>query len=577
MWLTRLLLPALAAVLVLTGIATLTERWRGRGAGILAIMLASGAALAFFLRWAYVYNRFHYSPVWLKRRPFSGVSLPDALFHWQVWRTNLLIALGAIAIGIAAWLLLRWILRQRRPHRLWRAAGHPAATLAAAALVGLPLVGGSLLRQRSADRPGFVLVSLDTLRADHLGVYGYPRDTSPEMDRLAEESLLFEWTISQAPNTSPSDMSNFTSLYPTVHGFTGDRDRLAGWRLTLAEYLRDTGYRTAATTDGAYMRGWFGFAQGFERFADHMKGMPRSVSLAFDWLDSGLGDSPFFLFVHTYDIHSPYDPPLPFRDMFTDPAYDGGFHPGSQELEEIRKRVKSDPEGGHGLTPEDIAFIKARYDGGIRYTDREVGRLVEGLRSRGILDRAWLIITSDHGEEFTEHGSVLHEKLYHTVTRVPLLVRPPGPSRSGRRVPEIVELIDIMPTILDLAGIEPVRPLQGRSLLPLITGAPESWKETAFSEHAWEGRRRAVTSPSLHVLTSLQNGELEVYDYHADPLEQRSLAEADPARETRSLLRALLDWSLEQSDIAAREGTGTESLALDAEAEAELRGLGYVQ
>lgn len=585
----RSLAFSLAIVLTLTAVTWLRSYIRGRlgdglaagddGVRFIARLLAPGVGLAFFLRLSYIHNRFRFSHYWFRTVEVGGIRLPEALCRWDVWKTNLLIALSASAIALVAWLILRGTLL-RRPElaaRCWHRLGSAGAVCAAILVVTVPLLAGTLLRQRTSGLPNIILVSIDTLRADRLGAYGYHRDTSPEMDSLASTSVLFEWALSQAPNTSPSHMSMFTSLYPTVHGFTAAGNRLAGWRLTLAEYLRERGYRTLATTDGAYMRGWYGFDQGFEQYSDFKKGIAKAVRLAFRWLDGGVAEDRFFLFIHCYDVHSPYTPPPPYRDLYTDPNYDGGFHPGSRQLEAIRRAVRRrDPERGHGLSPADIEFISARYDGGIRYTDHWIGSLVDGLASRGLDGNTWLFITSDHGEEFTEHGSVLHEKLYHTVTHVPLIVRPPGGSRPGRRIPEIVELTDLMPTMLEIAGIEPVRALEGRSLMDLMAGKADGWKDVAYSEHPWFGERRAITTPTLHVLTSHERRELEAYAYREDPLELSRLPDSVASEETREAMRSLLVWDEDQAAIAQVQAGGARPVSIDEATRAELRALGYL-
>jgi arylsulfatase A-like enzyme len=575
-----LFLPFSVSALAVIAAASLIQRRSGRARRLVHLLLAAGPALAFFLRRGYTTNRFHFAGLWtVSRRQVAGLDLPEALFLPQVWKANLWVTSCALIIGLGIWLALR-----RIPHswlrRLWQVAGSPGIAVLALLAVALPSVAARLLR-RNLDGPSFILVSLDTLRADHLGLYGYARDTSPELDRLAKESAVFDWAISQAPNTPLSHMSLFTSAYPTVHGFRGQGDQLAGWWLTLAEYLREAGYRTVATTDGGLMRGWYGFSQGFERYEDSRRGLAKSADLALHWLDDGLAREPFFMFVHTYDIHSPYDPPPPFRNMFADAAYGGGFTPGSQELEEIRLRLDENPEMGSGLSPSDLRFIVARYDEGIRATDSVLGRFVEALRSRGVLDRSWLIVISDHGEEFTEHGSVLHEKLYHTVTHVPLLIRPPGGKPVRARAPEVVELIDVMPTILQLAGVEPRAPLQGKSLVKLLKGDPAGWDNVAYSEHPWFGKRLAMTTSELHVITSVAHGELEVYRYRDDPLEERACDDPGSETEGQRLLGHLFEWRDAQERLATGRPDQTEKLELDDKArrdlQKELRDLGYIR
>ncbi len=579
--------PVAAAVLVMA----LLSAWRARRGAPVApfvlrlVAIAAGATL--FLRLGYIYNRYSFGGHWWRKQDVGPLRLPEALSRWDVWRTNLLIALGALGLGLAVYLVLRLIVR-RRPEigtRFWRALGHPTALLAGVVLVGGTPVLARALHARVAAHPNFILVSLDTLRADRMSLYGCDRPTTPRIDALGRESIVFDWTIAQAPNTPPSHMSIFTSLYPTIHGFQGSGDRLAGRCLTVTEYLRDAGYRTLATTDGGFMRGRFGFGQGFEHFDDHDKGIARSVPLVFDWIDHGRTDPRFFIFLHCYDIHSPYDPPQPYRDLYTDPDYQGGFNPGSRELEQIREAVNTNPTAGHGLSPADVAYILARYDGGVTYADHWMGEFVEGLRTRGLLANTWLIVTSDHGEEFTEHGSVLHEKLYHTVTRVPLIIRPPDDprfagaagTRRGTRVPEVVELIDLMPTLLELIGRPAAAQVQGASLVGLLQGWAESWKNAAYSELPWYGRQRALTTPVLHLITSLDGETFEAYDYPRDPLEQAAIPYREWSAELPVLFRDLRDWSEHQLLAAAGQGQSTRSMTLDEETLRQLRALGYLK
>jgi len=579
--LARFLPPVLGLFVILALIAWFWDRIGHVGIRLFVALLGMSAGLTFFLRVGYLNNRFRFSHYWrYLKREVAGIEIPEALVRWDVWRTNLLITLGAVVIGIVIWLVLRKILvgRSRDGRGRWRALGHPVWIAVAILLVLLPSIGAPALRAGLGEAPNFILISLDTLRADHLGVYGYERSTSPSLDSLAAESILFEWPISQAPTTPISHISIFTSLYPTVHGVTGEANRLAAWRLTLTEYLREAGYRTEAYVDGGFMRGWYGYAQGFEKYDDPARGIARVVEDGFATLDGGLADSPFFLFLHCYDIHSPYDSPAPYGGMFVDPAYDGDFNPTSAVLERIRRTVWDHPDLGHGMTPEDIDFMIARYDGGIRYTDHWMGVLFRGLADRGLLENTWIIITSDHGEEMTEHGSVMHETLYHTVTRVPLIMRPPGPSSPGTRIGEIVELIDIMPTVLDLAGVSAVDEMQGQSLIALMNGGDPEWKNRAFSEFHRTGTPRATTTPSLHVLFSLARGDLEAYAYKTDLLEQVGLQrDSTRADEVQVAFDSLWSWHTGQAKTAQTQRPGTETVIIDAEAEEELRALGYIQ
>ncbi len=570
------LLPVLGVTVVVAVIAWMWYRLTPYGDRILALCLGLVPALAFFLKVGYDQNRLKFSQYWHARTQLGGVSVPEALTRSDVWLTNILIFLAAVAIGAIVWAICRRGLRSRDAflRRFWRGMRHPLAMALVVLLVIVPVISSGAMQGAADEKSSFLLISLDALRYDHLGCYGYERDTSPEIDRIAEEGLRFEWAFCQAPTTLPSHMSTLTSLYPTVHGCRMGR-KLPGERLTLAEYLREHGYSTAGLVDGGYMSAWYGFAQGFDLYDDRYKGFAGAMHGMFRWLDAGASEGPFFVLMHAYDIHSPYDPPEPYKSMFTDPGYEGGFVPTSAELKRARKRVDTDPEQGHGLSQEDVDFIVDRYDGGIRYVDGMIAEMMDGLDDRDLLDSTWIVITADHGEELAEHGAFLHGMLYMTVARVPLIIRPPAGLGEGRAVTEIVELLDIMPTFLDLAGIEPVDMIQGQSMTSLMEGDSSGWINLAFTEHHAKGGRRSVVSPTLHIIAPLESGEPVVFDYHADPLEQNPLDDPSREAEIEELAAILRDWTEVQLRLAAA-GEGLEPAEIDHETIEELRSLGYI-
>ena len=588
------LFPAiLAGVLLVAFLVALRERLRADGLRLLNLLIAAGVGGTCFALLATAYNRSHFATAWVRRRELWGVELPRALWRGDVWLVNLLLVAGATLLVLLLWWLLHRTVGQRpeRARHWWRRLQRPGALILILALFIAPYFAARWLRAAGRDCPSIVLVSIDTLRADHLSCYGYERPTSPRLDRLASEGYLFEWAFSPAPTTPPAHMSLFTSLYPTVHGLAGSGDRLPDQRLTVAEYLRERGCRTYATTDGGFVRREFGFGQGFEKFDDDPKYIAASVPLALRWLDREIGGDSFFLFIHCYDVHSPYTAPSPYAGRFTDVSYAGEFEPTVHRLETIRRRLDEDPNAGHGLSPDEIDYTIARYDEGILYTDAWIGKLLDGLQERGLLESTWVFVLSDHGEEFTEHGSVLHEKLYHTVTRVPLIVRPPGPGvnaagegaatggglSTGRRLSQIAELTDLLPTILEIAGARPAALVQGQSLLGLMNGTDDDWQDVAFSEVPWFGQRRCITTPQHHLITSLDHGEVEVFRYRDDPLEQGPAGEETVLGPREALLDSVLTWSQQQRELARKQRQPAAEQPLAAEVERQLRALGYVQ
>ena len=345
---------------------------------------------------------------------------------------------------------------------------------------------GESLQDYKCPDCNVILISIDTLRADHLGCYGYHRDTSPSIDRLASEGILFENAFSNSHWTLPSHMSMMTSQYPSVHDvnlhYRYDQ-RLDESKTTLAEVLKSNGYATAAFTGGGQVAPEFGFGQGFDEYntIDTLYGNTELLDGIFDWLDKN-HDRRFFMFVHTYSAHSPYIPPEPFRGMFDD-NYSGNI---IDSPEKMNKACIGDCNI-HGLfassintsDPQDVYHAIALYDEGIRYTDYCIGELLERLDSLDLSRETAIIFTSDHGEDLTEHGIIAeHHDVYDEQTHVPLIIRLPG--GDSKRAESLVQSIDITPTILDILDIPPTPGMQGEDLIPM----PETDKN-AFIERGY--------------------------------------------------------------------------------------------
>lgn len=422
-----------------------------------------------------------------------------------------------------------------------------------------------------------VLISLDTLRPDHLGIYGYPRETSPRIDAFARQSFVFDRTLAPAPNTPPSQMSMMTSLYPGRHGFTGNGDRLAPGIETLAERLRDAGLRTAGFVDGGYLHAAFGFNRGFETYDHQGGGLAEILPRALRWLDAH-GEEPFFLFLHTYDIHAPYFSPPPYGGMFHERPYTGDLIPTVERLEALFLEQAA-------LDPEDIQHLVDSYDEGIRYTDALIGRLLDDLEERGRLDDTLIILTSDHGEEFGEHGSLIHWQLYYQPNlRIPLIVRPPGGTDGPLRIADPAELIDILPTLLALVGADPLDEAQGRSLVSTMSAKRDGSSRNALAEESdrvalawWPDPKRLPLRSVMQgdhqlIFNVLQAGWDELYDVAADPMAQHDLALEKP--ELAARLRALgLQGMRNNRPIEAERGS--RELILSPKIHHQLQALGY--
>ncbi len=343
----------------------------------------------------------------------------------------------------------------------------------AAAVAAVALVGGCRSRQELASSGfeleptrGFILISIDTLRADHLGAYGYSRDTSPFLDSLAARGTLFERAVVQYPSTLTSHMSIFTGLYPQEHEVLPPSTVLSDEIETLPEIFQRHGYRTAGHTEGGFMAGGYGFARGFDEFTDSAYGsdtdVERTVGRGLDFLRSLEAEDSFFLFLHTYAVHDPYEPPERYRSLFWPGEAPRVADSSGEFLRQVNKGEQEVPE-------ETLRYYEAQYDATIRYVDEVLQEFVGELEAMGLLEETTLVITSDHGEEFGEHGKVAHTQVYPECLVVPLLIVHPG-QNTGSRVPDLVETVDFAPTLLELAGIEASDAISGNSLVQLMTG-----------------------------------------------------------------------------------------------------------
>jgi arylsulfatase A-like enzyme len=427
---------------------------------------------------------------------------------------------------------------------------------------------------------GIILISLDTLRADHLGIYGYHRSTSPSIDAFAKDSIVFENAVVQAPNTLPSHMSIMTSLYPHSHGVKGNRS-LPSENLTLAELLQQGGYKTAAFADGGWMRAVFGFSQGFAIYDGEKKvGIAKILPKVKRWLEKN-SSQPFFLFMHCYDIHSPYDPPPPYDRMFQDDIYMGSFVPSTENLRLAAwNQVR--------LNEQDLQHTIALYDGGIRYTDEILGKFFAYLRNSGLYDKSLIIVTSDHGEEFMEHGSFLHWQLYYRPNlHVPLIIHLPVSLQKGVRIDEFVQSIDLLPTILNLAKLPEHSEAQGRSLVPVINAygnilhrslrqvaqffrkdLPLSFSETR--SFLMRGRNVSVIDDGHQMIYNQASQALQLFNIHADPLAQDNIA-----KNHSDIVKNLLsEFTTFYNTLSTVE---TPTIVLDKQTEDQLEALGYIE
>ena len=486
-------------------------------------------------------------------------------------------------------------------------------------------------------RPNLLLISIETFRADRLRANGYRRRTTPNLDRLAKEGVNFRQAIAQAPFTLPSLATVMTGLTPPLHGVRNHPATLPPELTTLAERLEESGYKTAAMTRHSWLRRKSGFDQGFAEYHNNRfsAGLDaRSLSLAAeDWLRAQ-GDEPFFLWLHFIDPHLPYTPgypystlwngdhrddsqvkhlrsmlqreletflPTPYADLSGGPYLDLvlRYYPDNEALLDLALRRRSRGEiffGKVQYSEQSLQEVRNLYDGTILYTDDNLARILAALDDLGLTDHTLVAVVGDHGESLGEHNLFFtHDfSLYDEVLRVPLILRMPGRISAGTVVDQQVRLADLMPTFLDLLGIDALAKAEGVSLAPLTAGESLPFLP-AFAESApyrrlfpeqsriyYKGNlgkwRMVRTENWKLILIPNPKGDLyELYDLESDPGETTNLYEKLPG-EVGKLLPMLEEWLARDpdrdSDRSAEEERALE--ALDPAARQQLEALGYI-
>ena len=325
---------------------------------------------------------------------------------------------------------------------------------------------------RSAD--GIILISIDTLRADCLGAYGNSNCLTPNLDRLSQKAILFVNPIVQLPGTLPSHMSIFTSTYPFQHEVYPPDGMLSHDISTLPEMLSKNDFYCCGVTEGGFVSGRFGFSRGFDDFYDESKDIEETVNWSIDFLSKRPKGKRFFLFMHSYQVHDPYFPPTIYRDILCPDGCSPSFAPTGSNLSDYnRGRIK--------LENQDAEYLKLLYLAEVKYTDHVLLRLFQFLQDMGLSDRVLLILTSDHGEEFMEHGKLAHEQIYQPLLHVPMLSLTPG--WSGQTISkDMVESVDILPSILQFFHLPPHQQCQGQSLFANINNVDFDVPSYAYSQ-----------------------------------------------------------------------------------------------
>ncbi|HEY3974419.1 MAG TPA: sulfatase-like hydrolase/transferase [Candidatus Sulfotelmatobacter sp.] len=403
------------------------------------------------------------------------------------------------------------------------------------------------LRAAVKPPPNIVFITIDTLRPDHLGCYGYKQIRTPNIDALAAHSVRFERAYTPVPVTLPAHTAIFTGTYPIfsgMHDFSGNK--LNPSQATLAFVLKQHGYATGAVLGSAVLDSRFGLNKGFDFYYDHfdfnrlqesnLEEMERPgnvvADVALDWLGKNYKSS-FFLWMHLYDPHYPYRPPAPYSEQYKDRPYDG-----------------------------EIAFA-----------DAQVGRLIAFLKDKGLYENTLIVLTGDHGESLGEHGEKTHGFfIYNATLHVPIIIHLPG-SDAPRVVPELISLTDLMPTALQVAKFEIPAQVQGRNLLPLMSPKKDADVRSLYAEtflprlhFDWSELRSVETDRYQYI----QAPKPELYDLSTDPAETHNLYSDKKAvaEELQARLSALIHQLSADQELAEKTG-------LDPALMERLKSLGY--
>ena len=436
-----------------------------------------------------------------------------------------------------------------------------------------------------------ILISIDTLRADHLGAYGYPRPTTPFLDSLARDGVLFENQMSNSNNTLSSHASILSGIVPMAHGARdgGSKETrfpLAGSVDTLAERMSDAGYTSAAfTSHPAWLGRGFGLDQGFDHLESEWWNARDMSRALLRWLDK---DSPshLFAFLHFYDVHSdardplitlPYTSEPEFQQRFagTPPAEFTGLVPGHGS-ECCTRWLEAANAHEITLSPAELEYVRGLYDAGLSQLDRDLSVLFGELRRRGFLDEALIVVTSDHGEEFWEHGQLMHGGMHDEIAHVPLIIVPPlGTKPRLRTINSVTRSIDIAPTIAEFVGVPSIG--NGKSLKDaFVNGAPLEDGEVMFLESVLR-----MTDEQGPYRFEENDTQPHLWDLLTDPAERHDLLEKDPtpatllrANAARARLRKLR-WAATTFEKQSRLHSETNAPKLSPEQESLLKSLGY--
>ncbi|MGB8952583.1 MAG: sulfatase [Candidatus Aminicenantales bacterium] len=450
-------------------------------------------------------------------------------------------------------------------------------------LISIWLVGRICKKRYFPKKFNTIVIGIDTCRKSHMSCYGYHLRTTPHLEEFARDSIIFTNAVTQSPWTLPAFATFLTSTYPSVHGATGkaERGRYYSMREGLpsgVEVMFRLGIATKAFVNGPFLAPAFGFSRGFLDY-DYAHGnnfrirrANETINQAISWIQGNPRDR-FFLFIHLFDPHMNYDPPRAYEKRLMRMAnfsYQGPLQAPFSMLTEVR-------EGQITLSPEDWTFVQLLYDAEIAYVDEYCGKLFDFLKEKRLYDRTLIIVLSDHGEEFMDHGGFEHgHTQYDELLEIPLIMKLPSNVKAGKTISSQVGLIDIMPTLLDALSADTPESFQGKSFLRWILEDGVEEEISAFSEETHRGEElKAVRSDRFKLIANPAFEKQELYDLSADPQEKRNLIETDP-RVAARMRETLLSWMKFNSECTERMKKAN-LIQLDQKTIDNLKSLGYIK
>jgi len=444
--------------------------------------------------------------------------------------------------------------------------------------------------QMDRNGPNVLFITVDTLRADHLGCYGYVRDTSPNIDKLANEGILFSNAVVQWPKTAPSFASMLTGTYGYHNGvMRSTPQKIDIYFVLLPEILKNANYNTVGVVTNGTLDAVYNFNQGIDTHIEtwHEYGSTDAeyvTEYALSWLKKNANKGKFFMWLHYIDPHGRYEPPEPYNEIYVgDKYYDGSRK--TKLNSGISEDIGGIPENVHLGKHTEVDYYIAQYDAEIRYMDEHIGKVLDEVKAMGLSDNTIIIFTADHGESLGEHNYYFaHGRLpYNDNVEVPLIIMNPGLKSEIKVIDQPVELINILPTVLDILDIPINKEAQGKSLVPLMLGNSDSIPKYVFTEAGFQmNYQRVIRTKKWKLIyvpdekdqRIMQGMPFELYDIENDPKELNNLVNVE-TKIASELQKELFKWMESAKGVNGLPSPGT--VVIDKKTEENLKSLGYIE